>query len=331
MKNATFILVFSFLLSPFFLYAQEDQPQLEDSSFETGWRYNQNGANGLYTDYWTSYFRTLNSLYALDNDQGKASLTAYQDNKPKSGNFCIKLVSGFIPLGNDVFLPGLVGTLSPEYVEEYITEGREVVLTRDWYGFDTPHALEGYYKYKPVNGDSALIDIGFYDQNGEVFVEKLIIYDETPGDNGWTFFRIPIPEQYWDEGFSDIRVLFVASAGVDFYDMENCVGARGSTLWIDDIYLNYNWEGNGIKQNLFSSLHVNIFPNPAADVLQVELNEPFNGVVKVYNSLGGLVMEESVNSSLTQLNISTLAAGNYIYKMINGTTIFAQGKFIVAK
>jgi len=318
--------LFSFLLSPFSLNAQK---QLPDGSFETGWK-SETGANGNYLEYETEFFYTLNSLFALDNAQGPADITAHRDNNnPKQGSYSIKLVSGKISVGDDVFLPGMVGTITQEFVDEFLNSGGNVTISRDWAGYTTPQALEGWYRYRPAPGDSALIDIGFYDYNGsslvEVFVEKVIIKQTV---NNWTHFRIMIPEQYRNRYFSAIRVLFVASAGVNFEKLDECKGQVGSTLWIDDISLNYNV---GIKQPLFSTLKAKAFPNPATDVLNVELNEPFTGTVMVYNVTGSLVMEENITGTQCQLSTSALATGNYIYKLMEGNTIFAQGKFVVTK
>jgi hypothetical protein len=328
MKKITFYLfAFCLLLFTFSLHAQ--QIQLPDRSFETGWHNVLDGYYGPYLEYETEYFYTLNRLYGMHNAQGAANLTAFRDDvNPKDGTYSIKLTSGFVPVGaENVFLPGLVGTINKGFVDEFLGSDGEVTISVDWYGNDTPHALEGWYKYYPVNGDSALIDIGFHDWDGEVFVEKLIIKNPV---SAWTHFSIKIPEQYWNKRFSEIRVLCVASAGVNFVDLQKCKGQLGSTLWIDDISLNYS--DVGIKQNLFSTLKARTFPNPATtEVLNIELNENFDGKIMVYNLLGSTVIEENINGTECRLNISNLSTGNYIYKLMNENTIFAQGKFVVIK
>jgi len=40
-------------------------------------------------------------------------------------------------------------------------------------------------------------------------------------------------------------------------------------------------------------------------------------------------MEENITGVACSLNTAALAAGNYIYQLIEGNTIFAQGKFVV--
>jgi hypothetical protein len=179
-----------------------------------------------------------------------------------------------------------------------------------------------------VGSDSAMIEIGFHEFGTEpYFTEKLIIKNTV---DTWTHFRINIPEKYWKKDFYAIRTLFVASAGVNFAALQECKGNIGSTLWIDNINLIYIKE-NGIKQNLLSTLKANIFPNPATEVLNIELNEFFAGNIVVYDLSGRMIMEEMISGTQSQINISTLSTGNYIYKLMSENSIFAQGKFIVTK
>jgi hypothetical protein len=275
--------------------------------------------------YQTEYFYTLNSLFALENSQGPADRTAWRDGaSAQHGQYSIKLVSGVVPVGDDVFLPGMVGTINQDFVDEFLGNDGAVTMTRDWDGYDTPYSMEGYYKYNPAGGDSALIDIGFFTY-GEGFISKLIIKETV---NSWTKFTVNIPPQYVGQYFKDIRVLFVASAGVNFDKLMECKGQKNSTLWIDNIKLVYQ---NGITQNLSTTIKAKAFPNPATEILNIELNEPFEGNIEVYDFSGRKITENTINGMESQVNISAIPAGNYIYKLMNGNTIFAQGKFVVSK
>ena len=316
---------FCFLLTPFFLNAQ--QYQLPESSFEK-WT-NKNGIYGPYEEFETDFFYTLNSLYAVENGELPADITALKDGNAQHGNFCVKLKSGKITVNEDIFLPGMVGTINEEFVEEFLKSGGNVTMHRDWLGYDTPHTLEGWYKYAPSGGDSALIEIGFHRGGvNPVFLKQQVVKNTV---NEWTTFVIEIPKQYWDMEFSGIRVLFVASAGVRFDTLTLCKGQIGSTLWIDNISLNYTYAGQEIKQSLFSPITAKAFPNPAAEMLNIELNEHFTGKVMVYNISGSMVMEENIYGTESQLNTSALASGNYVYKIMKENTIFAQGKLVVTK
>jgi len=331
-KSLNLILLFCF--SAFLLFcsstlmAQPTKKQFPDSSFEgEGWKY-----NGKYWDFETDKFYTLNSLCdqpAVLNPQ----LTAYKEcgtnPPPPHGNCCIRLESVKIGVGDAyVFLPGMVGTITKEFVTEYTTTNK-ASLTVDWAQL-TPHAMEWWYKYDNKGGDSAMIQIGFKEFPGidePLIVDERFIIKEHPTSK-WTRGTITIPAEYRGEIFSEIQVLFVASAGVKFDDMMKCDGREGAKLWIDNISLIYEL---GIKQNLFSTLKANAFPNPATEVLNLELNEVFTGVIWVYDLSGKKILETNISGTQAQLNISSLASGNYIYRLMNENTIFAQGKFVVAK
>jgi hypothetical protein len=327
MKKIIFLFTSCFLLFAFCLKAQ-DQIQFPDSSFETAWK-DKIGEDGPYKEFQTQYFYTLNSLSSIAPPLGPGEITVERVGNAYHGQYCIKLTSAKVPIGTPIFLPGMVGTISENFVQQFL-DYNTVDVMRDWFGNATPHALEGWYKYVPVNGDSALIDIGFSNDlfGGEDVAEQLIIKEST-GPLAWKHFRVVIPEKYRDGMYANIRTLFVASAGVNWDEFDACKGQYGSTLWIDDIYLNYNYPENGIKQDLFPTLKTKAYPNPATDVLNLGLSEYFTGKIMIYNSLGSLVMEENINGTQSQLNTSTLATGNYIYNLTDGNTISAQGKFVV--
>jgi len=326
MKKITLLFAVCFLLSAFCLTAQ-NQPQLPDGSFETSWKTIPNPIGPPYEEFETDYFYTLNMLCTLE----PADITAQKENRDgyvQHGNYSIRLKSGKVTVGEeDIFLPGMVGTISKEFVPNFLDNDGKVPVYQLW-EYPTPHAMEGYYRYDPVAGDSALIEIGFaYQETGEVFTAKKVIHNTV---NSLQKFTVPIPKEYWGEVFDEIKVLFVASGGVNWDNLKECKGRLGSTLWVDQVTLNYTI-GNSIKQNLFSTLKANAFPNPANEVLKIELNENFEGKIAVYNLSGSLILEENINGNQYLLNTSALASGNYFYRMLKENTIFAQGKFVVTK
>ncbi|MCX6182396.1 MAG: T9SS type A sorting domain-containing protein [Bacteroidetes bacterium] len=75
------------------------------------------------------------------------------------------------------------------------------------------------------------------------------------------------------------------------------------------------------SSNLFSA-----YPNPAKDQFVIE--GATNGTVKIYDVLGNELMNTTITSSKTILNVSTLSKGVYFYNINAGTAVSA-GKFIV--
>jgi Secretion system C-terminal sorting domain len=69
---------------------------------------------------------------------------------------------------------------------------------------------------------------------------------------------------------------------------------------------------NNIENNVIS-----IFPNPVADNLNIEVNDPTT--LKMYTILGKLLFSENLKSGINTLNISTIEKGIYVAKIGNNT------------
>ncbi len=76
-----------------------------------------------------------------------------------------------------------------------------------------------------------------------------------------------------------------------------------------------------------------IFPNPGSTELSIEMNDKDNSVqdVNVYNNDGALVLKASQNSAAKPLNISSLAAGNYLVTIRENGKFVGTKKFVVSK
>ncbi len=82
-----------------------------------------------------------------------------------------------------------------------------------------------------------------------------------------------------------------------------------------------------VSVNTALAVQFNAYPNPAKDLFVVE-GAVSNGNIKVYDVLGNVLMNTTITSSKTILNVSTLSKGVYFYNVTSGTAVSA-GKFIV--
>ena len=210
--------------------------QIVDGGFESCW-YWQSTQNDTYLEYQSSVFLSLNMLHALEDmiPGTTAPFTAYCDSlTPHDGRFALKLVSGHIydaTIG-ELFLPGATAPLNETFISEFLNEGN-INVKRPY--TEKPTALKGYYKYTPVDGDTASVKVQLF--NGDdVIAEGIFVEKNTV--NGWTEFNIPITGANYDATTpTHISIIISASAGYDFVDLDNCVGKEGSTLWVDDLEL----------------------------------------------------------------------------------------------
>jgi hypothetical protein len=61
--------------------------------------------------------------------------------------------------------------------------------------------------------------------------------------------------------------------------------------------------------------HIQVFPNPASDFIQVQGDIGFPSVLRIYNMTGKLVREERLESRDQQVNVSDLQEGLFIIRM----------------
>lgn len=87
---------------------------------------------------------------------------------------------------------------------------------------------------------------------------------------------------------------------------------------------------SGIHENT-SSLHLNVFPNPASNQLLIETSNLHNreAIMKFYDSSGKLVMEEAVfiNNKFLKIDIDNFSKGIYHYYLIQDDKL-VSGKFV---
>lgn len=296
------------------IYAQS--PNIPDGSFETGWtQYSFTG--GDYWDYQNALFYTLNELYEepLIN-----VLTAYRETtNPQSGSYAMKLVSKAPP----TFIPGAIGTISPDFIAEFLNNGG-LDVRKNFAFVERPVALMGYYKYTPVAGDSAAIDFAVYQGDNELAtalkIEKNMV-------SSWKDFYLPLNYQS-EELPNKVKILFVASAGYDFDNLENCEGRENSTLYIDNVAFAY---ASGLIEPLLHSQPINCYPNPADAYLNFDFGQILQGDLWIYTIHGALVKKVHVTESTYRLNLSELKTGNYFYRFCNENVIVHTGKFEIVR
>ncbi|MCF6308752.1 MAG: endonuclease [Flavobacteriaceae bacterium] len=76
------------------------------------------------------------------------------------------------------------------------------------------------------------------------------------------------------------------------------------------------WELFSVEDNLLANLEV--YPNPASEVLWIQNSTIVNnGNIIVYDLLGREVLKDSMNTSKTSINTSTLTEGLYLVKIVS--------------
>lgn len=204
--------------------------QIPDGGFETSWT-NQVCDAGDYLEYQTAALFTLNSLHAFPASLHiNGPVTAVRDENAHSGNYAMKLTTLLLQSGEtSILIPGAAGTLNNTFISDFLQSGGNISVKKEY--TDSPTALSGFYKYAPVSGDSASISVILYHDN-EVVASGLLLEKNTI--DSWTEFNVPIV-YYNDAAPTHLEMIFSASAGYDFSDLQHCLGQVNSTLYLDDI------------------------------------------------------------------------------------------------
>jgi len=89
----------------------------------------------------------------------------------------------------------------------------------------------------------------------------------------------------------------------------------GFTFEIDDLF-----ETDGTPEQVNHNVHMNLFPNPAVDQLNVTLSS--NAEIVIYNIMGQKVMSQEGHAGANSINVNNLSSGVYFVNAGNDTQKF---------
>ncbi|MDR3047095.1 MAG: T9SS type A sorting domain-containing protein [Bacteroidales bacterium] len=317
MKKTFFILVITLAFNT---VNSQTQPVFPDGGLEVKW-VSVPSFRGPYNDYSIGsgeLMHTLNSLYGFEGQEFQTELTAFKETNAHGGQYAMRLTT--CNFANMLLVPGAFATLSPNFIAQFIENSGNISVVHGFEG--KPTHLQGYYKFTPVGGDSAAIEIELYDFDVTIASEKLVIKQAV---SEWTYFDIPI--HYSIGTTSDIKIIFASSAAYDFGNLFNCQGQVGSSLFIDDIAFSYI--PLGITQPLLEQFISKAYPIPASDRVIIELDKEFSGNLLIYNMLGSEVFQTTFSGSKIECNTSNLQSGNYFYRIMKENKIYSTGRIVV--
>lgn len=280
--------------------------------------YMQPGINA--SDTWLT---TLNELAAVPPPIGPGPITVFRTDDAHSGSYAARLVSENFPLiPNDVFIPGMLGTCKMVMTESRALLGRAST--------SRPVKLSGWFKSMPVNGDSTTAVILVSKWNAATKHRDTLGFGEvvfTDPVETYTQFEIPVVYTDLTTTPDSLTILCVASAGFSAVNLMGGQGQVGSTMYIDDLMLEY---AAGIPQVLMPEVKVVISPNPARDVLNVQLDRTVDqGLFTIYDISGKRVMEVPANGLQLTINVAGLPAGEYFYMVGSKGAKLNSGAFLI--
>ena len=94
------------------------------------------------------------------------------------------------------------------------------------------------------------------------------------------------------------------------------LAATAGTVYFDNIY----FTSAALHTEDFNLSNIKMYPNPSSDVLHFQSNEAIDKVL-VYNKLGQILFDKSVQNELFSLDISELQSGQYFVNLVAGEAI----------
>ncbi len=299
---------------------------LENNSFEN-W-VDDFDANGdfLYQElggYWTT-----NNLVSTVNSETTPFVTP-ETERVQDGDRAIRLESNFlVGFGGGLPVGALAGVGEFELnfanqFESYI-EGKPFT--------SRPTQLTGYYIYEPVDID----DEGTIVEDECEIYTYLTKYSNNKRDTlGVAYFSsketvsdyqyLQIPFEYTSEEAPDTMfTVFAASkaAAPPLY-----YAGIGTVLIVDNFNLSY--DPVNISAPLVPLYEMNLYPNPVADYLQLDIDH--NSVLdfELFSMDGKSVLKETILTKQHIFNIQHLTSGTYVYRISENEKTVAGGQVSV--
>jgi hypothetical protein len=186
--------------------------------------------------------------------------------------------------------------------------------------------FSGCYKYTAAGTDSGFVTAFLFKWNTTTHVRDTIGVARlnTKTTSGITNFAQPFMYKDYSRRPDSLLIILSSSQGLN-------LGVAGSKLVVDNLSLSGYV---GIAENISSVKSVRIFPSPATEYLNVnvELLKNINMSYVVMDAFGKIVLQEKMNSSSEKINISSLSSGNYFFNLRDeeGNQLYS-GRFVVAK
>lgn len=216
-------------------------------------------------------------------------------------------------LGSPLDVPGTIttGTIGFDFVTfiPSVTGGAAVSVAYD--------QLAGFYQYSPSGADTMNIVVYMFSGSDTIGVGQ---FRDENTSTGYISFTCPIT--YNAPTTPDKMQITITSSG-GFTSL-----SPGSQLFVDDLEVTggigvEEWAGYGIKRN--------IYPNPAADFININNPATNDVTMEVYALNGQKVDVKTLSPEMNSINLESYSSGIYSFRLVdNGTVVYAN-KFVVRK
>ena len=289
-----------------FLYQHSLAQQIPNGSFET-WA-------GGEPDYWNT---------SNQNIVGLSYITVQQETSdPQQGLASARLtvVTKTIPYVGTYSLPGVL-TLGIIKID-LLAQTASVTGGSPFTGM--PQKLTGYYKYQPVNNDTAAIGLGFFKtENGDTDTVGYGGVYFTGTHNEWTPFEIPVKYPLWKIP-DTMNILILNSNPL------SKVNHTDTRMWVDNLSFVY---GPLSVEGITSAKGIRVYAE--RDSRQLVLSSSFekreNLDISLFSVTGipARQWKRTMSHSTEYLDVSNLTPGMYIIRITSGNRLIENRKITI--
>ncbi|MEY4877381.1 MAG: hypothetical protein RL708_2531 [Bacteroidota bacterium] len=184
---------------------------------------------------------------------------------------------------------------------------------------EQPGEFNFYYKYFPINNDTAYAHADIFDSIGNLIGDANVILSGTVN----TYSKATANINYMINAIAKSAMLRISTA------LPNSTNSHfGTRLLIDDI--SFKKATVGI-QNLSTDAGINIFPNPAQNRIEIKSENEIRSV-QIKNIAGDVFINSSVNESNSVLiNTNKIPNGIYIVEIQLKNKELLTRKIVISK
>ncbi len=273
-------------------------------------------SEGSYEDPTGDFWDTTNKIVDINPLSNEPNVLKVTD--AHSGNYAAKLTTTTAGLLTAATL--FSGTFNPNPANplESVEFGKPFT--------ETPDYFRVWYKYEPIQGDSA--EIYCYLEKGannetRIATAYTKVYD---AQSEWTELVLPFDYES-SEAPESITIVFASSARGDIFQ-----GQVGNTLYIDDIELfKCSTPTENVSNNKFSAT---VFPNPSSEDedIQFKFNQEREVVLSIFSFDGRSILSKEINNSDNySLDVSNWNNGLYQYTIQDESSneVLHLGTFVI--
>lgn len=180
-----------------------------------------------------------------------------------------------------------------------------------------------YYKFFPVNGDSAFAEIALWDSSGNQLAEGKIILSGITSD--YTFIDAPLT--YFSTGVAAYYSYSIYNFYTETpYFRQPSLGTR---LLVDD--LEFNFAPTPIHKTATATAQFDLFPNPASTHINIHSTEGQVYPYSICNVLGEIVHEGVLEPYIYAVPLESFGLGLHTIIIKTGGSTTEQHSFIISR